>query len=54
MLILGDEEATNDTVSIRARNGDQRAGLALADFISELKAEVEAKIATPSIVPPQE
>ena len=54
MLILGDEEATNDTVSIRARNGDQRAGIALTDFISELKAEVESKIVTPSIVPPPE
>ena len=54
MLILGDDEADNNTVSIRARNGDQRAGVDLDMFLEELLGEIENKVATPSLVPPKE
>ncbi|MGB1589661.1 MAG: His/Gly/Thr/Pro-type tRNA ligase C-terminal domain-containing protein, partial [Candidatus Poseidoniaceae archaeon] len=51
MLILGDDEATNNSVSIRARNGNQRAGVSLEQFTLELVNEIETKVATPSLVP---
>ena len=54
MLILGDDEATNNTVSIRARNGDQRAGVAFDTFVDELLEEINSKRATPALVPPKE
>ncbi|MCS5526113.1 MAG: threonine--tRNA ligase [Candidatus Poseidoniaceae archaeon] len=54
MLILGDEEASQKTVSIRARNGDQKAAVGLDEFLKELKGEIESKAATPSLVPPQD
>jgi threonyl-tRNA synthetase len=54
MLILGDEEMTNGTVSIRARNGDQLSGLNLDDFVNQLSVEIDEKIAIPSLVPTQD
>jgi len=54
MLILGDDEANNNTVSIRARNGDQRAGIAFDTFLEELLEEINTKVATPSLVPPKD
>ena len=54
MLILGDDEANNNTVSIRARNGDQRAGVAFETFVDELLDEINSKRATPELVPPKE
>ena len=54
MLILGDDEANNNTVSIRARNGDQRAGVSFDSFLSELLQEIDNKVATPSLVPSKE
>ena len=54
MLILGDDEANNNTVSIRARNGDQRAGVAFDTFVDELLDEINSKRATPALVPPKE
>ena len=54
MLILGDDEASNNTVSIRARNGDQRAGVAFDTFVDELLDEINSKRATPTLVPPKE
>ena len=54
MLILGDEEISQNSVSIRARNGDQRAGVKLSDFVAEIVEEVATKVATPSIVVPSE
>ena len=53
MLILGDDEASNNTVSVRARNGNQRAGVKLDEFLNELLEEIDAKVATPSLVPDQ-
>ncbi len=40
MVILGDEEAKDGTVSIRARNGDQRNGVPLEEFVADIFAEV--------------
>ncbi len=54
MLILGEEEVANGSVSVRARNGDQRAGVELNQFISELTEEINNKNSTPSLVPSRE
>ena len=40
MLIIGDGEAADGTVSIRARNGDQRNGVLLEDFIAGVTEEI--------------
>ena len=40
MLIIGDGEAADGTVSIRARNGDQRNGVPLEDFIVGVTEEI--------------
>jgi threonyl-tRNA synthetase len=53
MLILGDDEVENESVSIRARNGDQRAGVDFETFLSELIEEIDSKNPSPSLVPPQ-
>tara|TARA_B100001250_G_C19798414_1_gene789843 strand:- start:277 stop:2286 length:2010 start_codon:yes stop_codon:yes gene_type:complete len=50
MVILGDGEAENKTVSLRARNGDQIADISLENFIKDITAEIEQKIAAPSLV----
>jgi threonyl-tRNA synthetase len=39
MVIIGDEESINGTVSIRARDGRQRNGMALNEFIEEISLE---------------
>ena len=52
LVILGDEEMGSETVSLRARNGDQIAGIPLATFVADLKNEIEEKISQPSLVPP--
>jgi threonyl-tRNA synthetase len=43
MLVLGDKEAEAGTVSIRTRDGAQRNGIPLADFVAEMKAKIGAK-----------
>ena len=43
MLIIGDEEAENGTVSIRNRAGDQSNGIALQDFIIGIKSEISSR-----------
>jgi threonyl-tRNA synthetase len=43
MLILGDEEVAGNTVGIRARDGNQRNGVPLADFVAGLAAEVTSR-----------
>ena len=40
MLILGDDEMQNETVSIRDRGGGQKNGVDLNDFVSDIFAEV--------------
>ena len=50
MLIIGDEETANGTVSVRNRAGDQSNGMALGDFIAGLQSEISSRSAETSIV----
>ena len=43
MLIIGDEEVSNDTVSIRTRSGEQTQGTSTNDFIQALQGEINSK-----------
>lgn len=54
MLILGEDEAANQTVSIRARNGDQCNGVPLDQFVSDLFAEITNRERTLGLVPVSE
>ena len=54
MVILGDGEMETNTVSLRARNGDQVADLPLDDFIQLLRHEIDEKTSQPSLVAPPE
>ena len=53
MVIIGDEESTNGTVSIRGRNNNQRNGVALDDFVAEIFAEITNRSTELGIVPPE-
>ena len=50
MVIIGDEESANGTVSIRARNGDQRNGVSLTEFVADIFAEIGNRSKDLSIV----
>ena len=50
MLIIGDGEAADGTVSIRARNGDQRNGVLLEDFIAGVTEEIKNRSSKLSLV----
>ena len=52
MVILGDGEVEQQTVSLRARNGDQISDLPLNDFVDALLDEIQSKTSQPSLVPP--
>ena len=39
MAIIGDDEVKNNTISIRARNGNQKNGVLLEKFLKEIKSE---------------
>ncbi len=43
MVILGDDETKGGTVSIRARNGSQRNGVPLSEFIEEISSEIVSR-----------
>ncbi len=53
MVIIGDEESTNGTVSIRGRNNNQRNGVTLDDFVAEIFAEITNRSTELGIVPPE-
>ena len=53
MVIIGDEESANGTVSIRGRNNNQRNGVALDEFIAEIFAEITNRSTELGIVPPE-
>ena len=42
MLVLGDKEAENDTISVRTLSGEQSVE-ALPDFIARLQADVKSR-----------
>ena len=52
LIILGDEEMQQRTVSLRARNGDQIAGIPLTTFVEDIAREISDKTPQPSLVPP--
>ena len=43
LIIVGDEEQNNNTISIRGRGFENKTGLLLSDFVDRLKFEVETK-----------
>ncbi|MEG1751564.1 MAG: threonine--tRNA ligase [Clostridia bacterium] len=43
MIIVGDNEMQEQTISIRGRNNENANGLKLSDFVSRLKNEIELK-----------
>src|SRR3954465_14213456 len=43
MLVVGDREAAEGTVSVRSRSGGDQGGLGVDDFIGKARAEVAAK-----------
>lgn len=43
LIIVGDEEEKNKTISIRGRGNENKSGLNLNDFIARLKEEIETK-----------
>jgi len=53
IIILGDGEMNSNTVSLRARNGDQVADIPLEQFVKQIKIEIEEKVSQPSLVPTQ-
>lgn len=51
MLIIGDEEAANGTVSIRNRQGEQAANVSIQQFTEQLSDEINSRAAEPTVVP---
>ena len=51
MAIIGDEESENMTISARARNGLQRNGIPLDEFVQEIEKEIYNRKTTLDIVP---
>jgi threonyl-tRNA synthetase len=43
MLVIGDREAGDGTVSVRTRRGGDRGARSVADFVHDAKAEIDAK-----------
>ncbi len=43
LIIVGDEEQSNNTISIRGRGFENKTGLLLSDFVERLKFEVKTK-----------
>ncbi|MBE7075630.1 MAG: threonine--tRNA ligase [Clostridiales bacterium] len=44
LIIVGDEEESTQTISIRGRGYENATGLSLSDFVERLKNEIETKI----------
>jgi threonyl-tRNA synthetase len=49
MLVVGDNEAEGDTVSVRRRSGDETRGVAVEDFASDLATEIAERRVEPSL-----
>ena len=43
LIIVGDEEEKNDTISIRGRGNENKTGLKLSEFIERLQEEIKTK-----------
>ena len=53
MVIIGDDEASSDTVSVRERSGGQKNGIPLDEFVAAIFAEIANRSAELGIVPPE-
>ncbi len=53
MVIIGDDEVSSGTVSVRGRSGAQRNGLPLDEFVAEIFAEIANRSTELGIVPPE-
>ena len=53
MIIIGDDEASSGTVSVRGRSGGQRNGVPLDEFAFEIFAEITNRSTELGIVPPE-
>ncbi|MFL2493539.1 MAG: threonine--tRNA ligase [Candidatus Thalassarchaeum sp.] len=53
MVIIGDDEASSGTVSVRGRSGGQRNGVPLEEFVAEIFAEIANRSTELGIVPPE-
>jgi threonyl-tRNA synthetase len=49
MVILGDDEMSGGTVSIRGRGGNQKNGVGLDEFVSDIFAEISNRSREPSL-----
>ena len=43
MLVVGDNEADADSVSVRLRSGDEERGVKVDDFIERIATEIETR-----------
>ncbi len=43
MLVLGDRDMENGTVSVRTRSGEDRGAVALADFVAQISEEIRTR-----------
>ena len=43
MLVVGDKEEEAQTLSVRQRSGDQRHGVAVADFIEDIETQIKQR-----------
>lgn len=51
MAIIGDDEVANLTISVRARNGTQKNGIPLEEFIRDIEREINNRDTILGIVP---
>ncbi|MDQ3958349.1 MAG: threonine--tRNA ligase [Actinomycetota bacterium] len=49
MLVVGDQEAEGDTVSLRRRSGEETRGVAVDDFAGNISAEIAERRVQPSL-----
>ena len=43
LIIVGDEEQANGTISIRGRGNENASGLNMSQFVERLKDEIKSK-----------
>ena len=53
MVIIGDDEGSSDTVSVRERSGGQKNGIPLDEFVAAIFAEIANRSTELGIVPPE-
>jgi threonyl-tRNA synthetase len=49
MLVVGDDEASTATVSVRRRSGDETRGVALDDFARKIASEIAERAVEPAV-----